>query len=98
MTFAIILSIIAAIILSIIAFSWGVIVFFSFIAEGDKISAVLTAIIVFILVFITIYNICNESPKNQTTVVKDIQGFSVDTALTISGTDTIKTYTLTYWK
>ena len=97
MTFAIILSIIAAI-LSIIAFSWGVIMFFSFIAEGDKTSAVLTAIIVSILVFITIYNICNESPKNQTTVVKDIQGFSVDTTLTISGTDTTKTYTLTYWK
>ena len=72
--------------------------FFSFIAEGDKISAVLTAIIVSILVFITIYNICNEPPKNQTTVVKDIQGFSVDTTLTISGTDTTKTYTLTYWK
>ena len=98
MTFAIVLSIIAAIILSIIAISWGVIVFFSFIAEGDRISAALTAIIVFILVFITIYNICNESPKNQTTIVKDIQGFSVDTTLTISGTDTTKTYTLTYWK
>ena len=96
MTFAIILSIIAAI-LSIIAFSWGVIMFFSFIAEGDKTSAVLTAIIVSILVFITIYNIC-KSPKNQTTILKDIQVFSVYSTLTISGADTTKTYTLTYWK
>ena len=84
------------IILSIIAISWGVIMFFSFIADGDKISAALTVIIVYL--FLLLYNICNESPKNQTTIVKDIQGFSVDSTLTISGTDTTKTYTLTYWK
>ena len=34
----------------------------------------------------------------QTTIVKDIKKFSVDSTLTISGADTTKTYTLTYWK
>ena len=82
------------IILSIVAIIGCLIAFIISVANSEIISA----IVMLLLVFITIYNICNEPPKNQTTVVKDIQGFSVDTALTISGTDTIKTYTLTYWK
>ena len=40
----------------------------------------------------------NKPQEVQTTVVKDIQGFSVDSTLTISGADTTKTYILTYWK
>ena len=40
----------------------------------------------------------NESQEIQTTIVKDIKEFSVDSTLTISGVDTTKTYTLTYWK
>ena len=43
-------------------------------------------------------DIHNESQEIQTTIVKDIQGFSIDSTLTISGADTTKTYTLTYWK
>ena len=39
-----------------------------------------------------------ESQEIKTTIVKDIKEFSVDSTLTISGADTTKTYTLTYWK
>lgn len=36
--------------------------------------------------------------KVETTVVKDVVGYKVDSTMTINGADTTKTYTLTYWK
>ena len=57
-------------------------------------------LLVFLNVFILKLNLDshNKSQEIQTTIVKDIQGFYVDSTLTISGADTTKTYTLTYWK
>lgn len=36
--------------------------------------------------------------KVETTVVKNVVGYQVDSTMTINGADTTKTYTLTYWK
>jgi len=36
--------------------------------------------------------------KVDTTVVKNVVGYQVDSTMTINGADTTKTYTLTYWK
>ena len=57
-------------------------------------------LLVFLNVFILKVNLDmhNESQEIQTTIVKDIKEFSVDSTLTISGADTTKTYILTYWK
>ena len=66
--------------------------------DGSK--AIYMLLFVFLNIFLLNYNIdkYNKSQEIQTTIVKDIQGFSVDSTLTISGADTTKTYTLTYWK
>ena len=55
---------------------------------------------VFLNIFLLNYHIdkYNESQEIKTTIVKDIKEFSIDSTLTISGADTTKTYTLTYWK
>lgn len=68
--------------------------------HSDAPSAIVMLLLVCIDVFLLKCNIdeYNKPQEVQTTVVKDIQGFSVDSTLTISGADTTKTYTLTYWK
>lgn len=92
MTIGIILAI-AAIICCSIAFIIDVI-------HSDGGSAICMLLLVFLNVFILKYNLDkrNEPQEIQTTIVKDVQGFSVDSTLTISGADTTKTYTITYWK
>ena len=67
---------------------------------SDAPSAIGMILLVFLNIFILKYNLdeYNKPQEVQSTVVKDIQKFSVDSTLTISGADTTKTYTLTYWK
>lgn len=76
------------------------IVFIISVANSEIIGAIVMLLLVFLNIFILKYNLdeYNEPKEVQTTIVKDIQGFSVDSTLTISGADTTKTYTLTYWK
>ena len=88
------------IILSIVAIIGCLIAFIISVANSEIISAIVMLLLVCIDVFLLKYNLdeYNKPQEIQTTVVKDIQGFSVDSTLTISGADTTKTYTLTYWK
>ena len=88
------------IILAIVAIICCLIVFIIDVIHSDAPSAIGMILLVFINIFILKYNLdeYNKPQEIQTTVVKDIQGFSVDSTLTISGADTTKTYTLTYWK
>lgn len=92
MTIGIILAIVAIICCSI-AFIINVIC-------SDVSGAIGMLLLIFLNAFMLKLNldIHNESQEIQTTIVKDIQGFSIDSTLTISGADTTKTYTLTYWK
>ena len=91
---------ILGIILAIAAIICCLIVFIIDVIHSDAPSAIGMILLVFINIFILKYNLdeYNKPQEVQTTVVKDIQGFSVDSTLTISGADTTKTYTLTYWK
>lgn len=91
---------ILGIILAIVAIICCSIVFIIDVIHSDAPSAIVMLLLVCIDVFLLKYNLdeYNEPQEIQTTVVKDIQGFSVDSTLTISGADTTKTYTLTYWK
>lgn len=88
------------IILAIIAIICCSIAFIINVANSDIIGAIIMLLLVFLNIFILKYNLdeYNKPQEVQTTIVKDIQGFSVDSTLTISGADTTKTYTLTYWK
>lgn len=88
------------IILSIVAIICCLIAFIINVANSDIIGAIVMLLLVFLNTFLLKCNIdkYNEPQEIQTTIVKDIQGFSVDSTLTISGADTTKTYTLTYWK
>ena len=92
MTIGIILAIVEIICCSI-AFIISVICY-------DVSRAIGMLLLVFLNVFMLKLNldIHNKSQEIQTTIIKDIQGFSVDSTLTISGADTTKTYILTYWK
>ena len=76
------------------------IVFIDSVANSNISGAISTLLLIFINVLLLKYNIDKyiESQETQTTVIKDIKEFSVDSTLTISGADTTKTYTLTYWK
>ena len=91
---------ILGIILAIAGIICCLITFIISVANSDIIGAIIMLLLVFINIFILKYNLdeYNKPKEVQTTVVKDIQGFSVDSTLTISGADTTKTYTLTYWK
>ena len=91
---------ILGIILAIVAIICCSIVFIIDVTHSDAPSAIGMILLVFINIFILKYNLdeYNKPQEVQTTVVKDIQGFSVDSTLTISGADTTKTYTITYWK
>ena len=88
------------IIAAIVAIICCSIVFIIDVIHSDAPSAIGMILLVFINIFILKYNLdeYNKPQEIQTTIVKDIQGFSVDSTLTISGADTTKTYTLTYWK
>lgn len=92
MTIGIILAVVAIICCSI-AFIISVIC-------SDVSGSIGMLLLVFLNVFMLKLNLDrhNKSQEIQTTIVKDIQGFSVDSTLTISGADTTKTYTLTYCK
>ena len=91
-----IIGIIAAIV-AIICFS---ISFIINVAHSDVLGTIIMLLLIFLNAFILKVNLDmhNESQEIQTTIVKDIKEFSVDSTLTISGVDTTKTYTLTYWK
>ena len=88
------------IILAIVAIICCSIAFIISVIHSDVSGAIGMLLLVFLNVFILKLNLDrhNKSQEIQTTIVKDIQGFSVDSTLTISGADTTKTYTLTYWK
>lgn len=88
------------IILAIIAIICFTIVFIDSVTNSNISGAISTLLLIFLNVCLLKLNIDKyiESKETQTTIIKDIQGFSVDSTLTISGADTTKTYTLTYWK
>ena len=88
------------IILSIVAIICCLIAFIIDVIHSDAPSAIGMILLVFLNIFILKYSLdkYNKPQEIQQTVVKDIQKFSVDSTLTISGADTTKTYTLTYWK
>ena len=88
------------IILAIVAIICCSIAFIISVISSDVSGAIGMLLLVFLNVFLLKCNIdkYNESQEIKTTIVKDIKEFSVDSTLTISGADTTKTYTLTYWK
>ena len=90
---------IIGIIAAIVAIICCSIAFIINVAHSDVLGTIIMLLLIFLNAFILKVNLDmhNESQEIQTTV-KDIQGFSVDSTLTISGADTTKTYTLTYWK
>ena len=91
---------ILGIILAIAGIICCLIAFIISVANSDIIGAIIMLLLVCVNAVLLKFNLdeYNEPQEIQTTVVKDIQGFSVDSTLTISGVDTTKTYTLTYWK
>lgn len=88
------------IIFAIIAIICFTIVFIDSVANSNISGAISTLLLIFLNVCLLKLNIDKyiESKETQTTIIKDIKEFSVDSTLTISGADTTKTYTLTYWK
>ena len=91
---------ILGIILSIVAIICFTIVFIDSVANSNISGAISTLLLIFLNVCLLKLNIDKyiESQETKTTIVKDIKEFSVDSTFTISGADTTKTYTLTYWK
>ena len=88
------------IILAIVAIICCSIAFIINVANSDVLGTIIMLLLIFLNAFILKLNldIHNKSQEIQTTIVKDIKEFSIDSTLTISGVDTTKTYTLTYWK
>ena len=88
------------IILAIVAIICCSIAFIINVANSDVLGTIIMLLLIFLNAFILKLNldIHNKSQEIQTTIVKDIKEFSIDSTLTISGADTTKTYTLTYWK
>ena len=91
---------IIGIIAAIVAIICCSIAFIINVANSDVLGTIIMLLLIFLNAFILkcYVNIHNESQEIQTTIVKDIKEFSIDSTLTISGVDTTKTYTLTYWK
>lgn len=91
---------IIGIIAAIVAIICCSIAFIINVAHSDVLGTIIMLLLIFLNAFILKchLNIYNESQEIQTTIVKDIKEFSVDSTLTISDVDTTKTYTLTYWK
>ena len=88
------------IIFAIIAIICFTIVFIDSVANSNISGAISTLLLILLNVFLLKYNIDKyiESQETKTTIIKYIKEFSVDSTLTISGADTTKRYTLTYWK
>ena len=88
------------IIAAIVAIICCSIAFIINVANSDVLGTIIMLLLIFLNAFLLKLNIdkYNESQEIKTTIVKDIKEFSVDSTLTISGVDTTKTYTLTYWK
>ena len=88
------------IIFAIVAIICFTIVFIDSVANSNISGAISTLLLIFLNVYLLKLNIDKyiESQETRTTIIKDIKEFSVDSTLTISGADTTKTYTLTYWK
>ena len=88
------------IIFAIIAIICFTIVFIDSVANSNISGVISTLLLIFLNVYLLKLNIDKyiESQETRTTIIKDIKEFSVDSTLTISGADTTKTYTLTYWK
>ena len=88
------------IILAIVAIICCSIAFIINVANSDVLGTIIMLLLIFLNAFLLKLNIDKyiESQETQTTIIKDIKEFSVDSTLTISGADTTKTYTLTYWK
>ena len=88
------------IIAAIVAIICCSIAFIINVANSDVLGTIIMLLLIFLNAFILKLNldIHNKSQEIKTTIVKDIKEFSVDSTLTISGVDTTKTYTLTYWK
>ena len=91
---------IIGIIAAIVAIICCSIAFIINVANSDVLGTIIMLLLIFLNAFIHKVNLDmhNESQEIQTTIVKDIKEFSIDSTLTISGVDTTKTYTLTYWK
>lgn len=91
---------IIGIIAAIVAIICCSIAFIINVANSDVLGTIIMLLLIFLNAFILKLNldIHNKSQEIQTTIVKDIKEFSVDSTLTISGADTTKTYILTYWK
>ena len=88
------------IIAAIVAIICCSIAFIINVANSDVLGTIIMLLLIFLNAFLLKCNIdkYNEPQEIKTTIVKDIKEFSVDSTLTISGADTTKTYTLTYWK
>ena len=88
------------IILAIVAIICFTIVFIDSVTNSNISGAIITLLLIFLNVYLLKLNIDKyiESQETKATIIKDIKEFSVDSTLTISGVDTTKTYTLTYWK
>ena len=88
------------IIAAIVAIICCSIAFIINIANSDVLGTIIMLLLIFLNAFMLKLNIDKyiESQETQTTIIKDIKGFSVDSTITISGVDTTKTYILTYWK
>ena len=88
------------IIAAIVAIICCSIAFIINVANSDVLGTIIMLLLIFLNAFLLKLNIDKyiESQEIKTTIVKDIKESSVDSTLTISGVDTTKTYTLTYWK
>ena len=91
---------IIGIIAAIVAIICCSIAFIINVANSDVLGTIIMLLLIFLNAFLLKLNIDKyiESQEIKTTIVKDIKEFSIDSTLTISGADTTKTYTLTYWK
>ena len=91
---------IIGIIAAIVAIICCSIAFIINVANSDVLGTIIMLLLIFLNAFLLKLNIDKyiESQETQTTIIKDIKEFSVENTLNISGADTTKTYTLTYWK
>ena len=91
---------IIGIILAIVAIICCLTAFIIDVIHSNEGSAICMLLLVFLNAYILKDNLnkLNESQEIRTTIVKDVQEFSIDSTLVINGTDTTKTYTITYLK
>ena len=63
-----------------------------------------TALLFFLLLILNVYILVVDIKKYrnpdeyETHIVHNVEGYSIDSTMTINGVDTTKTYTITYWK